>query len=238
MPSPNSFTVFRDLVSTGSFEPSRGNLFSVEMGVPTILFTQSNVDLGPQDYYNAVNYFADSVSLPSRNITTGEHKTVGIKRAYATGQTANELTVSFLMTKNNWHRNLFERWMHAIAPDNENRVAFYDDYVTDITVRKWESGSNIKARATTSDGDRRETRLNKATGVYRFVGAFPYNIAGLTYSNDAQLMKMDVIFKYERYRFSTKVKTTGEWTNEVVMNDFDLVSTLFRRNGINTQFGI
>lgn len=238
MPAPNSFSVFRDLVATGSFEPSRGNLFSVEMGVPTILFAQPNFRFAPNDYYNAVNYFADSVSLPSRNITTGEHKTVGIKRAYATGQTANELTISFLMTKNNWHRDTFERWMHAIAPDNENRVAFYDDYVTDITIRKWESGSNIKARVVTGDGDRRETRLNKATGVYRFVGAFPYNISGITYSNDAQLMKMDVIFKYERYRFTTKVKNVNEWTNEVVLNDFDIVSNLLGKNGINTQFGV
>lgn len=208
------------------------------MGVPTILFAQPNFRFAPNDYYNAVNYFADSVSLPSRNITTGEHKTVGIKRAYATGQTANELTISFLMTKNNWHRDTFERWMHAIAPDNENRVAFYDDYVTDITIRKWESGSNIKARVVTGDGDRRETRLNKATGVYRFVGAFPYNISGITYSNDAQLMKMDVIFKYERYRFTTKVKNSNEWTNEVVLNDFDIVSNLLGKNGINTQFGV
>ena len=61
--------------------------------------------------------------------------------------------------------------MNAIALDNENRVAFYDHYTTDITVRKWETGSNIVAK-TTVDGRFRYSRLNKATGVYCFAEHF------------------------------------------------------------------
>lgn len=234
MPVPNSFSTFRDIVSNGAFEPSRGNLFSVEMGIPNIVFaTQGNPNA--QDFYSAVNYFADSVQIPSRNVTTGEARNFGINRSYATGQTANELNISFLLTKNNWHRYYFERWMNAVAPDNENRVAFYDDYVTDITIRKWEAGSNIKVRARSAEGKKLETRLNKATGVYKFASAFPYNISNITYSNDAQLMRMDVVFKYERYRFTTKVKNTSSWTNDVILNDFQLST---RAAGIDTRFGI
>lgn len=239
---PNSFLQFRDLLSSGSFEPSKGNLFSVEMGLPIMFQSQETVPnfrTDTREMYEAVNYLADSVVIPSRNVTTGEVKQIGMTRTYGTGQTANELSVSFLLTKNNWHRNFFEKWMNAIAPDNENRVAFYDHYTTDITVRKWETGSNIVAK-TTVDGEPRYSRLNKATGVYCFARAFPFNISNITYSNEAQLMKMDVQFKYERYRFTTKVKRRNEWTSDIILDDFNASTQILSSGafGIDTRFGV
>ena len=143
MATPNSFTVFKDITGNGYNEPTLANLYSVEFGLPAIIGHLPGFEVDVQSWYNHMNYFADAVSIPSRNITTGDIKNVGIGRKYATGQTENQLTISFMLTKSSWHRNFFEKWMQKIAPDSENRVGFYDDYVTEVWVRKWERGSNL-----------------------------------------------------------------------------------------------
>tara|TARA_B100002019_G_scaffold288635_1_gene302634 strand:+ start:15506 stop:16228 length:723 start_codon:yes stop_codon:yes gene_type:complete len=224
--APNSFTQFQSLVAKGAWEPVRGNLYSVDIGFPRVLGAgalQPNEFKPSAEYYDAVNYFADSVTIPSRNITTGDTQNFGLQRSYATGQTPNELGMSFLVTKNQWHRNFFETWMNAIAPDGENRVCFYDDYICDIIVRKWERGSNFKVE-TTRKNIKYETRLNKATGIWRFTGAYPFNLGTMNFGNAAaDVMRLDVQFKFERYRFTTKENRVNGWTTEKVINNIDNV---------------
>ena len=223
--APNSFTQFKDLVARGAWEPTRGNLYSVEIGFPACL---GSTALGPgipydREYYDAVSYFADNVTVPSRNLTTGDTQNFGIQRSYVTGQTPNELAISFLVTKNLWHRRYFETWMQSIAPDSENRVCFYDDYICDILVRKWERGSNFLVKSKVR-GQEYETRLNKATGIWRFTGAYPFNMGTMNLGNQSSdILRLDVQFKFERYRFTTKEKIAGGWTNEKVINNVDSV---------------
>tara|TARA_B100000029_G_scaffold513025_1_gene611311 strand:+ start:6647 stop:7378 length:732 start_codon:yes stop_codon:yes gene_type:complete len=243
MPAPNSFTVFQDLVKTGAMEPALGNLYSVEFGFPAIIKFLPGFQLNPRKYYEAINYFADEVTIPSRNVTTGDIKNFGVTRTYATGQTANELSISFLVTKDQFHRELFEKWMNKMAPDSENRVGFYDDYTTNVYIKKWERGSNLIS-SVRKEGVDFHSRLNKAVGVYQFVKVYPYNMGTQEYGNaQGGVMKLDVQFKYERYRFTTKVKNQGDWTQDVVVNDFNKVSQLLdlsvgRTRYDHTDFGV
>ena len=47
-------------------------------------------------------------------------------------------------------------------------------------------------------------RLNRATGVWQMFGAFPYDMSALTFNNgQTDLVKLDISFYYERYRFDT-----------------------------------
>jgi T4-like virus tail tube protein gp19. len=186
-----------------------------------------------------MNYFADAVSIPSRNITTGDIKNVGIGRKYATGQTENQLTISFMLTKSSWHRNFFEKWMQKIAPDSENRVGFYDDYTTDIYVRKWERGSNYLNHVKQGGTDY-FSRMNKAVGIYQFAKCFPVNMGGLEFSNDGGgVLKMNMLFNYERYRFTTKVQKPKDWTEDkVITENLDVAQALGLGTDTNTQFGI
>ena len=90
--APKSFTQFRYLLAKGAREPVRANLYSVDIRFPRVLGAgalQPNEFKPSAEYYDAINYFADSVTIPSRNITTGDTQNFGLQRSYATGQTPN-----------------------------------------------------------------------------------------------------------------------------------------------------
>ena len=126
--------------------------------------------------------------------------------------------------------------MQAMAPDSENRVGFYDDYVADVFIEKWERGSNVVAQKVVN-AKKYETRMNRSIGIFHFVGAYPTNLGQLTFSNEQNgLVKMDVVFKFERYRFSTKIKKPNEWTNDTVLTE-DVLDN-FEDIRLSSHFGV
>ena len=67
--SQNSFSIFRDLVVSGQREPSRSNLFGVKIYLPPcILANEAAIKRDQRDAAIAVNFFAESVSVPARRI--------------------------------------------------------------------------------------------------------------------------------------------------------------------------
>ena len=187
MPTVNSFKDFRETIgrSAGSM-PATSNLFQVILPVPKLmndLYDSSKTI----DAMRTIDYYATSVTLPSRAVTTGELNNIGQIRRYATGQTNSEVNMQFLVSKDNKHRAYFEHWMHQTASDSDNTVAFYDDYVCDIEIVKWENIGN---------------EAMQATGMYKLFGAFPYNVGQMSLDNEqVNLLSMDVSFYFERYRF-------------------------------------
>lgn len=213
--TPNSFTEFMQWVRTGGAEPARSNLYSVFCGFPAIIRDRPTYDF--RKWYEYVNFAADDVTVPSRQVTTGEVRDHGISRKYATGQVNSPITISFLITKDLWLRQIFEQWMLETAGDQENRVGFYDQYTTNLLIQKWELGSNVVYRDQSKGGPTATaptTRLNRVTGVWQLLGAFPTNISVMQLNNESTtIMKMDVEFAYERYRFDTVMENLG-WANQ------------------------
>ena len=201
----NGFTKFRELVATGAKEPARSNLYSVRIDLPQALMLNDRILRSRQrDVWESINYFADDVTVPGKRITTGQIRDVGQQRNFATDTAATDLQVSFIVTKDLIHRELFEKWMQYTASDAENRVTIYDEYVTNILISKWELGSNIDWNGITKSGRQYEQRLNRATGVWQMFGAFPYDMSAMSFNNgQTDLMKLDISFYYERYRFDT-----------------------------------
>ena len=201
----NGFTKFRELVATGAKEPARSNLYSVRIDLPQALMLNDRILRSRQrDVWESINYFADDVTVPGKRITTGQIRDVGQQRNFATDTAATDLNVSFIVTKDLIHRELFEKWMQYTASDAENRVTIYDEYVTNILISKWELGSNIVWNGITKSGRQYEQRLNRATGVWQMFGAFPYDMSAMSFNNgQTDLMKLDISFYYERYRFDT-----------------------------------
>tara|TARA_B100000287_G_scaffold97188_2_gene89223 strand:- start:4270 stop:4998 length:729 start_codon:yes stop_codon:yes gene_type:complete len=201
----NSFTKFRELVASGAKEPARSNLYSVRMDLPQALMLNDRVLRSRgRDVFESINYFADDVTVPGKRITTGQIRDVGQQRNFATDTAATDLNVSFIVTKDLIHRELFEKWMQYTASDAENRVTIYDEYVTNILICKWELGSNIVWNGRTQLGKPYQQRLNRATGVWQMFGAFPYDMSALSFNNgQTDMLKLDVSFYYERYRFDT-----------------------------------
>tara|TARA_B100000029_G_C17366143_1_gene884397 strand:+ start:163 stop:945 length:783 start_codon:yes stop_codon:yes gene_type:complete len=219
---PNNFNDFWEAVKTGKLEPSRQNLYAIEIPPPITLMKLvsraggDGADGVTQDYYRRnINLFSSSVTIPSRAVTIGQVNNHGMMRRFGTGQTSSQISMSFLSTKDNFVREWFEMWLNVIGSDSDNTVGFYDDYTTDARIYKWERGSNIVQ----SFNFKREEQdfmakatLNQSTAVYQFYRLFPFNISTQTLDNEAgNLMKIDVQFYYERYRFDTVNVQTLKW---------------------------
>ena len=214
--SPNYFQTFQEAVALGHLEPARNNLFEIVMSIPVVLQPGAvtypaqawlDSDANGRNIRKNISLFATSVTVPSRNIATTEVHVHGMNRSYASGQSPTDLDITFLVTKDNQHRAFFEQWMHNCASDADNTVGFYDQYVTELQIVKWESGSNTWLNKIVGEGsDRTEYkfRMNQATAVYKCYGVFPKNIGTMTLNNDARsLLELNIQFQMERYRFDT-----------------------------------
>jgi hypothetical protein len=183
-----------------------------------------------------MNALADDVTIPGRRITTGQIRDVGAMRRFATDTTFGEMSVSFIIPKDLYHRDMFEKWMNYTASDAENRVTFYNEYTTTITVRKWEVGSPIVYEGRTDEGFGFEQRLNRVSGVWQMYGAFPFDMSSMQVNNGpTQLMKLDISFYYERYRFDTVAEDVLPFTNnssDKIINTFDATASAL---GFSTQ---
>ena len=228
--STNSFDKFRQLIGGGRKEPSKSNLYTVDMSLPFVL--RKKVDTIRTDYREAVeslSYLADQVVVPGKAIMTGTQSDVGVARnfAYSVNQ-YGPLSIDFLVTKDQIHNTIFQNWMSYTAHDGENRATFYDEYVTSINILKWETGSNVVYEGLTKEGKVARSRLNRVSAVWQFYGAFPKDISGMTWNNEqTQLQKLTVQFAYERFRFDTV--DDGKWGGDTdsYINEFtDLGSAL------------
>ena len=225
--SPNYFQTFQEAIAMGHLEPSRNNLFEIVMSIPIVLQPGAvalpstawlDSDANGRNIRKNISLFATSVTVPSRNVATTEVHVSGMNRSYASGQSPTDLDITFLVTKDNQHRAFFEQWMHNCASDADNTVGFYDQYVTQLQIVKWESGSNTWLNKQEGEGSDRvdyRFRMNQATAVYKCFGVFPKNIGTMTLNNDARsLLELNIQFQMERYRFDTVnidgLKTTAQ----------------------------
>ena len=236
--NPNSFLRFADLVASGEKDIAKSNLFSVEITLPPMLYATGKA---PQyrEHYESINYFADSVTIPARRIKTQAVKTIGMPYDYAYGQQKQEVRMSFIMTKDMYHRQFFENWMNMTANDAENRVTFYDEYTADIQILKWENGANVVYKGATNFNGRQvnfEQRMNRSTAVWQMYGAYPFDISAMSLNNGpADLLKIDIDFKYERFRFDTvaeDILTFNPNANDKVIRNFD---EIFARLGFASE---
>jgi len=221
----NSFQGFRAFVSRNP--PSYNNLYWVRFRtVPKILgtapyfagfFSGDNADSsgislgGPgSDNSRLLTYYANDVTIPSRQITTGDARTVGALYRYPTGTTFSEISINFTLSRDLKTRMFFERWMNYMTEDSGNRVSWYNDSVCDfLDIFKYERGgvnpTNDSVTVVSPTGDKRvknTVKWNKVTGVWTLSNAFPFNISNVQLSNGpASTMSMEVSFYYERYRF-------------------------------------
>lgn len=203
---PNSFKDFRDTIgrSAGSM-PMTSNLYQVNLSAPPIFRTNIYDPVKVIEATRTVDYYANSITLPSRAVTTGELNNVGQIRRFATGQTASEINIQFIVTRDQRHRYFFEQWLNHTASDSDNTVGFYDDYVVDMEILKFENGP---------EG-------HQQTAAYKIFGAFPFNVGQLELNNEqTNLVQLDVAFYFERYRMDqTSPETLRPKTSRFSIKD-------------------
>ena len=222
---PNSFKRFQDQVMSGYKTPSKSNLFEVRVQIPqSVMMKESTfgTERNTLEHFDAMNYFASSVTVPGRRVTTSEVRDIGVSRKYATNTAFGDLQVEFLVTKDQYHRDFFETWMQSTESDSENRVGLYEEYTSNISVIKWENASNVVYSDPSNKGT---ARLNRSSAVWQMYGAFPYDMSEQSFDNGPTgLVKLNVNFFFERYRFD-KIGNRNAAFGKVGMKDIKVTNT-------------
>ena len=242
----NSFATFRELVTSGQREPARSNLFGVKIYLPPcILANEAAIKRDQRDAAIAVNFFAESVSVPARRIQ-GEQVRAGWQGAaynVAREQQNGQMDISFMVDKKLFHRKFLEQWMNYAVPDQENRASLYDEYTTNIVIQKWEIASPVNWQGIAENGKQFTQRLNMVTGVWQFFGAWPVDMGGLSFNNGpTNIVKFSTKFNFERYRFDTvgaeelNYNTPDKFINSAT-NDMNVVG-LSTNQQEAAQFGV
>ena len=227
-PKINEFVSFS--LKNQDYSPSYTNLWSFHIATPPILqnvigfnntLSDFNQTIGQPggnfvaelgNLRSALNYYCQTVNLPSRQATTGGLVNIGAAQKYATGQAFSQISETFMIPRNQHTRNFFERWLQLMAPDANQYTEYYNFYVSPrISIYKWErrAGADLPAGFAdhVSSGGSTNTnipasKLYALTGKWELWNAFPYNIGGIQLNNDrARAMTLTVGFYFERYRF-------------------------------------
>lgn len=233
-PRINEFVSFS--LKNQDYSPSYTNLWSFHIATPPILknVIGFNHALGNSSDFNqtvgqpggnfvaelgnlrsALNYYCQTVNLPSRQATTGGLVNIGAAQKYATGQAFSQISATFMIPRNQHTRNFFERWLQLMAPDANQYTEYYNFYVSPrISIYKWErrpgvtiSGANLAEVADGTDLSQVSDLGSKydLTGKWELWNAFPYNLGSVQLNNDrARMMTVTVGFYFERYRFFPK----------------------------------
>ena len=221
-----SFQEFISRTKGRDNSPSFTNLYSVRFMSPNMMRTYTPANfLGPvqtekfdigmsNDLEWLLDYYADTVNLPSKQITTSQTPYVGSPFKYATNTAYSQISINFRMPRSQYSRNFFERWTTLMASDSEQYTRYYKDYVSPkMMVYKWERGGGglavsdpelIASIRESGSADMLLARKYQLTAAWELRNLYPYNIGSIQLNNsNAQTMTLSVGFYYERYRFYT-----------------------------------
>ena len=225
----NSFQEFLSRTKGRDNAPSFTNLYSVKFGTPMMMRTSvptgfvgpvqgNNLEVnGTNDLDWLLDYYADSVNLPSKQVTTSQTPYVGSPFKYATNTAYSQISINFRMPRSQYSRNFFERWTTMMASDSEQYTRYYDEYVCPrMMIYKWERGGGdiavtdpklIRSIRESGNADLLLARKYQLTAAWELQNLYPYNIGSVQLNNsNANTMTLSVGFYYERYRFFTADK--------------------------------
>ena len=221
-----SFQEFISRTKGRDNSPSFTNLYSVRFMSPSMMRTYTPTNfLGPvqtekfdigstNDLDWLLDYYADTVNLPSKQVTTSQTPYVGSPFKYATNTAYSQISINFRMPRSQYSRNFFERWTTLMASDSEQYTRYYNDYVCPkMMIYKWERGGGglavsdpelIASIRESGSADMLLARKYQLTAAWELRNLYPYNIGSIQLNNsNAQTMTLSVGFYYERYRFYT-----------------------------------
>ena len=228
----NSLQEFIGFFKDADMHPATTNLFSVHFSSPPILIqgggsirsSRFQTETGRMGFL--LDYYAKTVNLPSKQITTGQQVDVGSGFKYGTGTAFSQISITFQMPRSQYTRALFERWTQLMANDANQYTDYYSNYVCpELYIYKWERGGGADAvtdpkllRAVRQNGNNALlAKKNKLTAVWVLKNVFPYNIGSVQLNNGpAQLMDLNVQFYYERYRFYPESVFDDEGVGQVI----------------------
>ncbi len=199
--------------------PALTNLYSIHFTTPTRFNQLPNWGFANQQRQTnlLLDYYCDTVNLPSKQVSTGQIVTQGASYKYPTGSAFSQINMTFKMPQNQYTRMIFERWIALMRNDADQYVDYYDDIVAPyVRIIKWERGGgnsvhqyNDHGALSQQDTNARVTpdnyRKYRVTSCWELREVFPYNIGSVQLNNmESRVMTLTVGFYYSRYRFYGK----------------------------------
>ena len=142
----NSLQEFIGFFKNEPNAPSYSNLFSVHFSTPPMLqngaYGMNTTKYEPQREVlrTLLNYYAESVNLPSKQVTTGTYNQLGSAIRYATGSTFSQISITFRVPRSGETRAFFEKWISMMANDARQYTDYYNNYVCNtLRIYKWET---------------------------------------------------------------------------------------------------
>ena len=151
-----------------------------------------------------LSILCENVTLPTKSLATFEKSIYGPVKAMPYRMTFTEASMSFIMTDSMEEKDYFDTWQNRIVDQKTGNLGFFDDYVVDISIKKF--GRNV----TSSDDD--------PTYEIILIDAWPSIVSEiqLSHSGGTEAMKLPVTFQFKKWKavsgtasFARPVTSTG-----------------------------
>lgn len=212
----SSYQEFTAFMRKQGNNPSYTNMYSVHFSTPSMFGSEPGWALSTNDEALLLDYYCDSINLPSKQISTGSLVTIGAPMKYATGTNFSQVSMTFKMPANHKTRTIFERWMAFMRNDGDQYVDFYDNYVAPtVRIFKWERGGGSIVRIQDVDQVANavlkcgvgqpafsQVKRNRVVAMWELRNVFPFNMGSIQLNNqESRIATMTVGFYFERYRY-------------------------------------
>ena len=137
-----------------------------------------------------LSFLCDTATLPTKSLATFEKTIYGPVKAMPYRMTFTEASMSFILTDSMREKDYFDAWQNKIIDQKTGNVGFFDDYKTDITIKKF--GRTV---VTEDDAPTYEVKLFEA---------WPSIVSEvqLSHSGGTEAMKLPVTFQFKKWESS------------------------------------
>ena len=135
-----------------------------------------------------LSFLCDTATLPTKSLATFEKSIYGPVKAMPYRMTFTEASMSFIMTDSMNEKKYFDAWQNKIVDQQTGNLGFFDDYVCDISIKKF-------GRTAGSIG-------NTPTYEVTLFDAWPSIVSEiqLSHSGGTEAMKLPITFQFKKWK--------------------------------------
>lgn len=146
--APSKFQEFMAFSRKKTGDFSYTNIYTISFNSPPML--EDKLEVG--DDRLLLDYYCDSINLPSKQVTTAQVMNVGSAYKYATGNAFSQINMTFKIPRTQRTRAIFERWVALMNNDANQYVNYYKHYCCPrIRIYKFERGGGVNVDNFTND---------------------------------------------------------------------------------------
>ena len=226
-----NFNEFKSNFTAHGF--SLANLYDVKIDLPASsklsdtlrgTFRLADGSSGMNSTLDLMKLYTTECTMPGVNMSTSEYRITNTPQLkYAYGAVFSEFSLTFILDSTSLIRKVFDVWTDMIYPysrhtrtNNVLRTRYKDDYVSDITVYKYERANSSLANLRKLENNPKASRMLEkdiipgkvggTTGFFKslpvhaikMINAFPSTISSTQLSNESSSMtQLTVGFEYE-----------------------------------------